>query len=63
MTTTDVEGLAMSARLAHERMKEAQIERDDAIREAIRAGVTLRQLAQIVGISHQRVAQITKAER
>lgn len=54
------QGLGIRAKLAHERMKDAQIERDDAIREAVAAGVSLRQIAHLVGISHQRVAQIAK---
>lgn len=51
---------ALQAKAAHERMKAAQIERDAAIREAVAAGLSLRDVAQTVGISHQRVAQIAK---
>lgn len=54
------QGAAARARAAHERMKDAQMQRDAAIRDAVTDGVSLRQLAQIVGISHQRVAQIAK---
>jgi DNA-binding NarL/FixJ family response regulator len=52
--------LAIKARLANERMKQVQTERDQAIREAVAAGVTLREIAQTVGLSHQRIAQIVK---
>lgn len=54
------QGLAVKARMAHERMKRTQEERDAAIREAVAAGVTLRQISRIVGLSHQRIAQIVK---
>lgn len=54
------QGVSLRAKVAHERMKAAQVERDEAIREAVAEGVSLRQIAQSVGISHQRVAQIVK---
>jgi hypothetical protein len=57
------QGLAVKARLKHERMKQMQAERDDAIREAVAAGVTLRQISSIVGLSHQRIAQIVGPQR
>jgi len=38
----------------------AQQERDDAIREAHKAGLTTRAIAQHVSVSHQRVAQVVK---
>ncbi len=63
MTTTEIQAeqdVSLRAKDAHERMKAAQIARDEAIREAVAAGVSLRQIAQTVGISHQRVAQIVK---
>lgn len=53
---------AARAKDAHERMKAAQQERDDAIRDAAAAGASLRTMAQAVGISHQRIAQIVKAD-
>jgi uncharacterized protein (DUF2062 family) len=54
------QGLAVKARMAHERMKRMQAERDGAIREAVAAGVTMRQIGKVVGLSHQRIAQIVK---
>jgi|GEM_PF-3615836 len=63
MTITEIQarqGVSLRAKVAHERMKAAQIERDDAIRQAVADGLSLRQIAQTVGISHQRVAQIVK---
>lgn len=50
--------LATVAQHKQEQMKRAQVERDEAIRDAVAAGVTLRQLSNIVGLSHQRIAQI-----
>jgi transposase-like protein len=58
MTTTEV--VPARARDAHERMKAAQAERDELIRDAVAQGVSLRQIAKTIGISHQRVAQIVK---
>lgn len=55
MTDTETrrgQGLAIKARMAPERMKQTQEERDAAIREAVAAGVTLRQISQIIGLSH-----------
>lgn len=60
--TRNKQGLAIKAKLAHDRIQKAQDERDDAIRAAAAAGVSVRQLAKIVGISHQRVAQITQKD-
>ncbi len=63
MSTAEIQakqGVSLRAKVAHERMKAAQIERDEAIREAVADGISLRQIAQAVGISHQRVAQIVK---
>jgi hypothetical protein len=41
-------------------MKRTQLERDAAVREAVAAGVTLCEISRIVGLSHQRIAQIVK---
>jgi hypothetical protein len=41
-------------------MKRTQLKRDAAIREAVAAGFTLREISKIVGLSHQRIAQIVK---
>jgi len=54
------QGLAIKARQAHERMKRTQAERDAAIRDAVAAGVPMRQISKVVGLSHQRIAQIVK---
>ena len=54
------QGLAIKARTAHERMKRTQLERDAVIREGVAAGVTLCEIGKIVGLSHQRIAQIVK---
>lgn len=42
------------------RLEEAQRERDAAIREAHAEGMTTRAIAEHVGVSHQRVAQVVK---
>jgi transcriptional regulator with XRE-family HTH domain len=55
--------LVARARAKHERMKQMQAERDDAIRGAVAAGVTLRQISRAVGLSHQRIAQIASGSR
>lgn len=50
--------------MAQERATSAAIaRRDDAIRAALATGMTLRQVARMTGLSHQRVAQIRGAER
>ena len=36
-------------------------ERDDAIRAAHEAGLTVREIARLVGVSHQRVHQVISA--
>lgn len=54
------QALAVKARTKHEQMKQMQAERDEAIRDAVAAGVTLRQISNVVGLSHQRIAQIVK---
>jgi hypothetical protein len=41
-------------------MKRTQLERGAAVREAVAAGVTLCEISRIVGLSHQRIAQIVK---
>jgi hypothetical protein len=41
-------------------MKWTQLERDAAIRVAVAAGVTLREISKILGLSHQGMAQIVK---
>lgn len=51
--------LARAARL-NEDMKVVMAQRDDLIREAVEDGFSQREVARIVGISHQRVAQIVK---
>jgi hypothetical protein len=60
MASTQQASSATRARLAHEQMKEAQAERDAAIRDAVASGATLRHLATLLGLSHQRIAQIVK---
>ena len=45
---------------ATKRYTDAKTERDQAIRDAAAAGLTRRAIAEIVGISHQRVQQIVK---
>ena len=62
-TSQRKQGLASKARLARQRMKQVQAERDEAIREAVAAGVTLRQMSSTVGLSHQRIAQIAGSGR
>lgn len=51
-----------SLRQTAEEFAAARTERDEAIREAAGAGMTRRAIAAIVGISHQRVQQIIRAE-
>lgn len=46
---------------AAERYADAKAGRDQAIREAVAAGLSLRQIAAIVDLSHQRVHQIVNA--
>jgi hypothetical protein len=57
------QALAVKARAKHEQMKQMQAERDEAIRDAVAAGVTLRQISNIVGLSHQRISQIVNSRR
>ncbi len=48
---------------AADKAASALSERDNAIREAHEAGETLRAIAAVVGLSHQRVHQIAVAEK
>lgn len=59
-TSRERQGLTTLARIKHERMKQLQADRDEAIRAAVAAGVTHRQIGNVVGLSHQRIAQIVK---
>lgn len=43
---------------AKQRIEDAQRSRDEAVRELKSNGMTLREIAEAVGISHQRVSQI-----
>lgn len=47
------------AAIAH--VEEDRTRRDRAVRELTEAGVSYRDVAELLGLSHQRVAQITKA--
>jgi hypothetical protein len=60
MNVEDAHAALNRATVENQRLRGSRIRRDEAIREAISAGVSLRQVAETVGISHQRVAQIVK---
>jgi hypothetical protein len=49
------------AKLERQAVKNAQ-RRDKAIREAASAGLTLREIAELVGLSYQRIGQIVKRD-
>lgn len=49
-------------RRAAKRYQDAKLERDDAIRDAARAGLSRREIAGEVGVSFQRVHQIASAD-
>jgi len=70
LTTADQSALAEQARVAqdeylrHERqLAQARAIRDQAIRDALQAGVTQRQLAAATGLTHGRIAQIALHRR
>jgi DNA-directed RNA polymerase specialized sigma24 family protein len=42
---------------------EARDAREDAIRQAHLEGLSMREIARVIGLSHQRVAQIVRSPR
>jgi predicted RNase H-like HicB family nuclease len=49
------------ARAAMEHAEQDRVRRDDAVRALTEAGVSYRDIAELLGLSHQRVAQIARA--
>lgn len=57
----DIAGPVKKAKAAIARAEEDRSRRDQAVRTLIEAGVSYRDVAELLGLSHQRVAQIAKA--
>ncbi len=49
------------ARVAMARAEEDRLRRDEAVRSLTASGMSYRDIAELLGLSHQRVAQIAKA--
>jgi transposase-like protein len=64
MTTTKDHAVLQTtlAKGAHQTMQKARDKRNDHIRAAAAAGMSQRKIAEFVGISHQRVAQIVSLD-
>ncbi len=57
----DLAGLLKQARAAMAHAEADRVRRDDAVRALTEAGVSYRDIAELLGLSHQRVAQIARA--
>ena len=57
----DLSGPVKQARAAMAHAETDRLRRDDAVRRLTEAGVSYRDVAELLGLSHQRVAQIARA--